>query len=72
MELRLLGTGATTKTWHSQINIFIKINKYLFIKKKKKVVPPMQGTPVPSLVGKLRSHIPSGAPPQKKKKKKSP
>lgn len=32
----------------------------------------MQGTPVPSLVGKRRSHMPSGAPPQKKKKKKSP
>lgn len=44
---------ATTKTWNSQINIFIKINKYLLIFKKD-LVPPRQRTPVPFLVGKLR------------------
>ena len=51
---------ATTKTWNSQKN------KYLFIFKKD-LVPPRQRTPVPFLVGKLRSHMPSGSPPQKKK-----
>ena len=32
-------------------------------------MPPMRGTPVPFLVGKLRSHMPSGEPPAKEEKK---